>query len=136
MPENKSYWGMRLKNNENNLIQMQRIFLRVDKRTYSEIFSTYWEAWQVEIVIHLCPWFLIKKAIWYVLNSWIFEYYVIFVQNWDSQQGRDSCLKINNYYVIFENSTIRHLPNSFSYEKPGTLYSKNGSKQQKKVTTL
>ena len=27
------------------------------------------------------------------------------VQNWDSQQGRDSCLKINKYYVIFENST-------------------------------
>ena len=27
----------------------------------------------------------------------------------------------NKYYVIFENSTIRHIPNSFSYEKPGTL---------------
>ena len=35
------------------------------------------------------------------------KYYVIFiliffnVQNWGSQQGRDSCLKINKYYVIF-----------------------------------
>ena len=61
---------------------------------------------------------------------WIFEFlknYVIFiliffnVQNLDSQQDRDSCLKINKYYVIFENSTIRHIPNSFSYVKPGTL---------------
>ena len=34
--------------------------------------------------------------------------------------GRDSCLKINKYYVIFINSTIQHIPNSFSYEKPGT----------------
>ena len=37
------------------------------------------------------------------------------------KQGRDSCLKINKYYVIFEHLTIRHIPNSFSYEKPGTL---------------
>ena len=39
---------------------------------------------------------------------WIFKilrniYFCFFfnVQNWDSQQGRDSCLKINKYYVIF-----------------------------------
>ena len=38
-------------------------------------------------------------------------------------EGRDSCLKINKYNVIFVNSTIRHIPNNFSYEKPGTLYS-------------
>ena len=30
-------------------------------------------------------------------------------------------MKINKYYVIFINYTIRHIPNSFSYEKPGTL---------------
>ena len=36
-------------------------------------------------------------------------------------EGRGSCLKINKYYVIFVNSTIQHIPNSFSYEKPGTL---------------
>ena len=46
------------------------------------------------------------------------------VQNWDSQQGRDSCLKINTYYVIFQNSTIRHIPNSFSDEKPVTWITK------------
>ena len=38
----------------------------------------------------------------------ISKYYEIFyfdfffnVQNWDSPEGRDSCLKINKYYVIF-----------------------------------
>ena len=30
------------------------------------------------------------------------------------------------YYVIFENSTIRHISNSFSYEKPGTLKKTQG----------
>ena len=37
-------------------------------------------------------------------------------------EGRDSCLKIDKYYRIFLNSTIQHIPNSFSYEKPGTLF--------------
>ena len=52
------------------------------------------------------------------MSNWrIFEYsrnlFLIFfkVQNWDS------CLKTNKYFVIFVNSTIRHIPNSFSYEK-------------------
>ena len=47
----------------------------------------------------------------------------IFFQNTKLRQpteGRDSCLKINKYYVIFVNSTIRHILNSFSCEKPGT----------------
>ena len=35
--------------------------------------------------------------------------------------GRDSCLKINECYIIFANSTIWHIPNRFYYEKPGTL---------------
>ena len=44
-----------------------------------------------------------------VANSRNSEYYVILilmfffnVQNWDRQQSRDSCLKINKYYIIFE----------------------------------
>ena len=28
---------------------------------------------------HFCPWFLIRKAIWYVPNCRIYEYYVIFI---------------------------------------------------------
>ena len=35
----------------------------------------------------------------------ILKYYVIFffdIENWDSQQGRDSYLKLDNYYIIFE----------------------------------
>ena len=39
-------------------------------------------------------------------------------------EGRDNRLKINKYSVIFENSTICHIPNSFSYEKPGTFFIK------------
>ena len=48
-----------------------------------------------------------------LLICWIVEiskYFIIFILilNWDSQQCRDSCLKINKYYVIFrkiDNST-------------------------------
>ena len=36
-------------------------------------------------------------------------------------EGRDSCLKMSKYYIIFVNSTIRRIPNSFSCEKPRTL---------------
>ena len=36
-------------------------------------------------------------------------------------ESRDNCLKINKYYIIFAISTIMHIPNSFSYEKQGTL---------------
>ena len=55
-----------------------------------------------------------------ILRNVYFDFFFN-VQNWDSQQDRDSCLKINKYYVIFENSTIWHIPNSFFYVKPGTL---------------
>jgi hypothetical protein len=44
----------------------------------------------------------------------ISKYYIFFdfdfffnVQNWDSQEGRDSCLKTNKYYVIFLTSRFR-----------------------------
>ena len=34
--------------------------------------------------------------------SFLYSFWFLFkVQNWDSQQGRDSCLKINKYCVIF-----------------------------------
>ena len=57
----------------------------------------------------------------------IFEYYVIFIY---FQAAVSALLSVsvlyveknqNKYYIIFENLTIRHIPNSFSYEKPGTL---------------
>ena len=64
-----------------------------------------------------CCCLVIRKAIWYLSNFQIFEilsniYFDLFfyVQNWDSQQVRDSCLKINEYYTIlrrFEN--LSHL---------------------------
>ena len=66
--------------------------------------SVYW------IIYHfLCCWHVIRKAIWYLCRIFEFsKYYLIFIcfvffnlQNWDSQQGRDSCLKIYKYYVIF-----------------------------------
>ena len=31
------------------------------------------------VICLLCPWFLIRKAIWYVPNCRIYEYYVIFI---------------------------------------------------------
>ena len=63
------------------------------------------------------------------MTNWrIFEYsrnlFLIFFQSTKLRQpteGRDSCLKINKYYVIFVHLTIRHIPSSFSYEKQGTL---------------
>ena len=62
-----------------------------------------------EGIFALCPWFLIRKGIWYASNFRILRniYFDFFfnVQNWDSQQGRDSFLQINKYYVIFENLT-------------------------------
>ena len=43
-------------------------------------------------------WHVIRKAIWYVSNFRNITYYLFWfffnLQNWDSQQGRDSCLKI------------------------------------------
>ena len=39
-------------------------------------------------------------------------------------EGRDSCLKMNKYHIIFVISTIRYIPNCFSYEKLGTLVTK------------
>ena len=58
-------------------------------------------------VLHTCT------AIWYVPNCRIFEYYEVFIlifffniQNWDSKQSRDGCLKINKYYIIFEISNF------------------------------
>ena len=38
------------------------------------------------------------------------------------QRARDSCLKINKYYVIFVNSTIRHIPNSFFLWETRDIY--------------
>ena len=47
------------------------------------------------------------------------EYFIfIFIQRKPSQEGRDSCLKINNYYV--EISDIEISSNSFSYDMPAT----------------
>ena len=70
-------------------------------------------------------WHVIRKAIWRNLEGrnlkilcnilfWIF----FKVQNWDSQEGRDRCLKINKYYVIFQDFQISS--NSFSYGMPAT----------------
>ena len=39
------------------------------------LFSSFWHGFTVT----LCPWFLIRRAIWYVLNCQIYEYYVIFI---------------------------------------------------------
>ena len=53
-------------------------------------------------------------------------YSYIFFQSTKLRQpteGRDSCLKMNKYHIIFVISTIRYIPNCFSYEKPGTLSS-------------
>ena len=62
----------------------------------------------------LCRWHVIRKAIWYVTNFRIFEIlrniysdFFFNVQNWDSQQGRDSCLKINKCYVTFKLSNFK-----------------------------
>ena len=57
---------------------------------------------------YLCCWHFIRKAIWRnieirnieILCNILFWFFFN-VQNWDSQEGRDSCLKINKYYVIF-----------------------------------
>ena len=66
---------------------------------------------------------------------WLLYYYVAGMSSGDlliwrnfelPKQGRDSCLKINKYYVIFRkfvNST-GHISNSFSYDMPATLVSK------------
>ena len=62
----------------------------------------------------LISWFLIRKAIWYVYNWQILEYsrnlFLFFFQSTKLRQpteGIDSCLKINEYYIIFVHSTIR-----------------------------
>ena len=59
----------------------------------------------------LCPWFLIRKAIWYVSNWWIFRIFTqpipIFffkVQNWDSQQRAETAAISN--FDITSNLTI------------------------------
>ena len=36
------------------------------------------------------------------------------------KQGRDSCLKINRYYIIFQKFVISHISNNFSYDMPAT----------------
>ena len=70
----------------------------------------------------------ITYVLWFGM-CYIFEYYVIFiltfffnVQNWDLQQARDSCLKINKYYVIFKNSKIWHIPIHHTYVIHRTLF--------------
>ena len=52
----------------------------------------------------------------------IFHFYFFNVQNWDRQEGRDSCLKINKYFEI---SNFEISSNSFSYDMPATLIMKN-----------
>ena len=62
---------------------------------------------------HLCCWHVINKAIWQnlevrnleILRNILFWFF-FHVQIWDSQEGRDSCLKINKYYVIFRDFEI------------------------------
>ena len=84
-----------------------------------------------------CHWFLIKKAIWYVPNCQIYEYYVIFV-NFQAgvsalffyyfQAGVSALLAVlpvsvlyiekknqNKYYVIFRKFNTS---NSFTYDMP------------------
>ena len=58
--------------------------------------------------LFLCCWHVIRKAIWRnlevrnleILHNILFWFFFK-VENWDSQEGRDSCLKINKYYIIF-----------------------------------
>ena len=65
-----------------------------------------------------------KKS--YLIRVEFLNYYVIFIAAVSALLAV-SVLYVeknqNKYHVIFENSTIRHIPNSFSYEKPGTYES-------------
>ena len=74
-----------------------------------------WFQWKLTTKLEFWRWnqrFLFSMLLAYHKKSYLIcaefsKYYVIFIliffnlQNWDSQQGRDSCLKINKYYVIF-----------------------------------
>ena len=72
-------------------------------------------------------WHVIRKAIWRNLEGrnlkilcnilfWIF----FKVQNWDSRDSRDSCLKIENITWYFKISNFKISSNSFSYDMPAT----------------
>ena len=74
-------------------------------------------------VVNLCPWFLIRKAIWYVLNWWIFEYshnlFLIFFQSkyWDSQQRAETAA-----ISSFEISSNLTIPNRQKHLCPNKIY--------------
>ena len=63
-----------------------------------------------------CYFIGVKFSNFQILRNLYFDFFFN-IQSWNSQLGRDSCLKIvNKDYVIFGNSEIEHLWNSFSYE--------------------
>ena len=54
----------------------------------------------------------------------------MYIQNWDSQEGRDSCLKINKYFEI---SNFEISSNSFSYDMPGASNIKERKRSPKEI---
>ena len=97
------------------------------RKLYSRVLNNFAEHFSLNIwfkfydLFNVICKYLIRKAIsnFWILRNIYFDFFSTYITE-TVKQGRDSCLKINKYYVIFQNSTISHIPNSFSDEKPGT----------------